>query len=87
VNETKSYTKCSGPPKKHFCLFLIIPMVYERKKLNIPIWFMRKKLKSEKLMDANDVNDNKHKWMTIHHMVQLFFFYYKFLVGISIVQS
>ena len=34
---------------------------------------MRKKLKSEMLMDANDVNDNKHKWMTIHHMVQLFF--------------
>jgi hypothetical protein len=28
-------------------------MVYERKKLNIPIWFMRKKLKSEMLMDVD----------------------------------
>lgn len=34
---------------------------------------MGKKLKSEILMDANDVNDNKHKWMIIYHKVHLFF--------------
>lgn len=81
----QNHTMCSRPPKKHFCLFLIIPMVYEKKKLNIQMVY-EKKIKKW--------NANGCKWRewqqtqmddnTSHDpAIFLFFcFCYKFLVGI-----